>query len=138
MKRGSTIGYLFIGGLFAQPVLTYTVEAQENRVLQCNVKAMTVTPHGVNNDSIVNYSITIEFISDGRAIWNNGNGMTTELVVTGGQTVYILKHLNSENDGFFFSIDRRTGALYGEAPIDSNSVVEREGSCHSIRVVPKL
>jgi hypothetical protein len=61
MKRGSTIGYLFIGGLFVQPVLTYTVEAQENRILQCNVKAVTVTPHGVTGDSTVNYSLTIEF-----------------------------------------------------------------------------
>jgi hypothetical protein len=64
--------------------------------------------------------------------------MTTELGVTEGQTVYILKHLNSENDGFFFSIDRLTGALYGEASLGKDTTVEREGTCHSIMVVPKL
>lgn len=139
-KNASYPGCVFILGLLAQFVPISMVEAQESRVLQCDVTAMTVTATGENQGPLSKHRFTIEFLSNRRAIWSVGNGVTDELSVTVGQTAYIFKHLNSESDGFFISIDRLTGALYGEAPIGKNTGngVEREGSCRAIRVAPNL
>jgi hypothetical protein len=139
-KNAVYSGSIFVGALLAQLALTSAGEAQESRVLQCDVAAMTVTATGEKQGPVSNHRFTIEFLPNGRAIWSIGNGVTDELRVTVGQTAYIFKHFNSEGDGFFLSIDRLTGALYGEAPFGKNTGggVEREGSCRAIRVAPKL
>ena len=140
--RKNTVHYgcVLMGALSVQSALISAGRAEESRVLQCDVTAMTITTSGETKGTTTKDRFTIEFLPNGRAIWSIGNGITDELSVIVAQTAYIFKHFNSEADGFFLSIDRLTGALYGEAPIGKNTSdgVEREGSCHAIRVAPKL
>jgi hypothetical protein len=129
IKSALNLGCILICSLFS-----LTVEAQETpRVLQCDVTAWLEDLTGQQTGSTSKYSFMLEFLPNGRVLWVLKD-VTSELTVTVAETTYVFKR---DAGGLFMTLDRLTGVLRSTDRVDER-LIDAVGSCHPIKVVPKL
>jgi hypothetical protein len=125
---------LNLGCAFACSLFSSIVEAQETRVLQCDVKGWIENLNSQQTGPTTNYNFVLEFLSNGRVIQNT-NSVTSELNVTVAQTAYVFKR---DAGDLFMTLDRLTGVLRSTLRINQDQIVSELGTCRPIRVAPKL
>jgi hypothetical protein len=125
-----------LGCLFLVTLLSSPVEAQEGRVLQCEVRGWVGNSIGRQTGYRNRDSFRIEFISNGRAVLDYGDLLTPELTVTTDHTKYIFRRYS--DNSLLMTVDRLTGALSSVDSFDEDHVVHESGICRPVRVVPKL
>jgi hypothetical protein len=119
-------------------IFTNAVEAQENRVLQCDVKGWIENLSTEQTGAASNSSFMLEFLPNGQVLetmLDANSSVTSELSVTSGQTAYVFKRNAGD---LFMTLDRLTGVIRSTTRIDKDRIIDNVGTCRSIRVVPKL
>lgn len=126
--------FLNLGCILIWSLFSFDVEAQEKtHVLQRDVTGWVDDLTGRQVGPTSKYSFTLEFLPNGRVL-NVFNDVTSELTVTVAETAYVFKR---DAGSLFMTLNRLTGVLRSTERVEDR-LLDEVGSCHPIKILPKL